>query len=210
MRRIGTRKSRLACMQVEEFLTYFPDEKFEIVYFDTEGDTDKTTPISDVEGTGFFTGTIDNALQKGVIDIAVHSAKDLPPILPNGIEVMLMTESIDPSDVLVSKNNLRLFGLPAGARIGASSARRKAQIAACRPDLDISDIRGNIDERIEKLDRGEYDAIVVAGAAMKRLGLENRITEVLPFEADPLQGRLAVTARSSDCGKGLFRRGRTG
>lgn len=197
MWRIGTRSSRLAIKQVEEFTGYFPDEKFEVVFFDTSGDIDKTTPISSIEGSDFFTDTIDSALLDGEIDLAVHSAKDLSDKLPEGITVAFMTKSIYPHDVLVG-------ALPLGARVGTSSQRRKEQLEKYRPDLQILDIRGNIEERLEELDRGEYDAIVVAGAGLIRLGLENRITQVLPFNPHPLQGRLAVTVREDDYEKGVF------
>lgn len=207
MRTIGARKTRLSVKQVEEFMRYFPEEDFKIVYFDTAGDIDKTTPISNTEGSNFFTDTIDEALLNGEIDLAVHSAKDLPRNLPREIEVAFMTESIDPHDVLVSRNNLKLSELPPGARVGTSSKRRKEQLIKERSDLQVLDIRGNIDERLEKLDKGGYDAIVIAGAGLRRLGLQNRVAEILPFETHPLQGRLAVTVRSSDYGKGLFSRG---
>lgn len=197
MWKVGCRRSRLSVKQVEEFIRYFPEQKFEIFYFDTTGDRDKTTPISDIEGSDFFTDTIDKALLEGTIDIAVHSAKDLPDKLPDGITIPFMTRSIYPYDVLVG----RLFS---GARVGTSSKRRKEQLKKYRPDIYILDIRGNIDERLEKLDSGEYDAIVVAGAGLIRLGLEGRIAQVLPFQPHPLQGSLAVTVRKTDYEKGLF------
>lgn len=199
MWRLGTRRSKLAIKQVEEFINYFPDEKFEIVFFDTTGDIDKIKPISSIEGWDFFTDKIDKALLEGRIDLALHSAKDLPDRLPNGLIVAFMTKSICPYDVLVAPK-----GLSYGARVGVSSKRRKEQIKEWRPDLKILDIRGNIDERLEKLDSGSYDAIVVAEAGLIRLGLQHRITQRLPFQIHPLQGRLAVVVRSSDYGKGLF------
>lgn len=197
MRRIGSRRSRLAVRQVEEFKRYFPDERFEVVYFDTSGDMDKVTSISMMEGSDFFTDALDKALLNGEIDMAIHSAKDLPDKIPDGITVVFITESIYPYDVLVG----RLFP---GAVVGTSSQRRKEQLRKYMNDLRISDIRGNIDERLEKLDNGEYDGIVAAGAGLIRLGLENRIAEVLPFVPHPMQGRLAVTVRSDDYGKGIF------
>lgn len=203
MWKVGARKTRLSIKQVEEFTGYFPSVEFEIVYFETAGDIDKTTAISDIEGSDFFTDTIDKALLSGEIDLAVHSAKDLPDKLPNGIEIAFMTETIDPYDVLVSRNNLKLNELPKASKVGTSSQRRKEQLAKIRSDLRILDIRGNIDERLEKLDNGDCDAIVIAGAGLRRLGLENRITQILPFSPHPMQGRLAVTVRSKDNGKGL-------
>lgn len=204
MWKVGTRKTRLAIRQVEEFIGYFPSVKFEIVYFETAGDIDKTTPIKDVEGSNFFTDTIDRALLKREIDLAVHSAKDLPAKLSDGIRVLLMTESIYPYDVLVSRNNIKFCELPKGAKVGTSSQRRREQLAKQRADLQILDLRGNIDERLEKLDKGGYDAIIAAEAGLRRLGLENRITQVLPFSPHPLQGRLAVTVRTSDYEKNIF------
>lgn len=203
MWKVGSRRSGLAIKQVEEFIKYFLGQRFEVFYFDTTGDIDKTTPISNIEGSNFFTDAVDKALLERKIDLAVHSAKDLPDKLPDGITVAFMTESIYPHDVLVGK-------LPFGAGVGASSKRRKEQLKEYRPDLQILDIRGNIEERLEKLDRGEYDAIVVAGAGLIRLGLENRIAQVLPFKPHSLQGRLAVTVREDDYEKGLYSWCRTG
>lgn len=204
MPRLGTRRSRLAIKQVEEFTRLFPEVRFEIVYFDTSGDIDKSTPIRNVEGSDFFTDTINKALLDWVIDMALHSAKDMPDKLPRGLKVVFITDSIDPTDVLVSRIGLSLEELPPSSRIGTSSQRRKEELERYRQDFRIMDLRGNIDERLEKLDNGEYDAIIIAGCALKRLGLENRITQVLPFKTHPLQGCLAVVAREDDYEKGLF------
>lgn len=201
--RIGTRTSPLALRQVEEILQTSRkahlDFKAEIVGIDTYGDKDKITPISQIEGTDFFTREIDDALLKRKIDFAVHSAKDLPDVLREGLVIAAQTKSIDPYDALVSKNNLKLTELFRGARIGTSSIRRKTQLSRYRDDFDIVDIRGNIEERLEKLDNGNLDGIVIAACGLVRLGLEKRITERIPFEIikpHPLQGALAIVAHS--------------
>jgi len=203
--RIGTRTSSLALRQVEEILQvlrrFYPDFKAEVISIDTYGDKDKITPLSQIEGTDFFTREIDDALLKGEIDLAVHSAKDLPDTIKEGLVIAAQTKSIDPYDAIVSKNGLKLAELPQGARIGTSSFRRKTQLSRYRDDFNIVDIRGNIEERLEKLDNGDLDGIVIAACALVRLGLENRITQRIPFEIfkpHPLQGSLAVVIREGD------------
>jgi len=203
--RIGTRTSFLALRQVEEILQalrkFYPDFKAEVIGIDTYGDKDKITPISQIEGTDFFTREIDDALLKWEIDFAVHSAKDLPDTIKEGLVISALINSIDSYDALVSKDGLKLAELPQGARIGTSSIRRKTQMSRYRDDFDIVDIRGNIEERLEKLDNDNLDGIVVAACALVRLGLENRITQRIPFEIlkpHPLQGALAIVTRAED------------
>ncbi|MGB9612961.1 MAG: hydroxymethylbilane synthase [Candidatus Margulisiibacteriota bacterium] len=196
--RIGTRGSRLALVQVNEVVEKLGIEDFEIVVFETRGDRDKNTPLDQVEGTDFFTDRIEEALLKKEIDLAVHSAKDLPDQLPEGLEIAVVTDSIDPADVLVSRGNQKLTELPSGAKVGTSSQRRKEQIQRLRPDLRVADLRGNIEERLAKLDGGEYDAIVIAAAGLIRLGLQDRIAERLPFETAKGQGSLAIEVRKDD------------
>ena len=196
--RIGTRGSRLALVQVNEVVEKLGIEDFEIVVFETRGDRDKKTPLDQVEGTDFFTDRIEEALLKKEIDLAVHSAKDLPDQLPEGLEIAVVTDSIDPADVLVSRGNQKLTELPSGAKVGTSSQRRKEQIQRLRPDLRVADLRGNIEERLAKLDGGEYDAIVIAAAGLIRLGLQDRIAERLPFETAKGQGSLAIEVRKDD------------
>lgn len=203
--RIGTRKSPLALKQVDEVLgllagrgVVFP---FEIVGMDTPGDHDKVTPISEVDGSDFFTRELDEALLRGEIDCAVHSAKDLPAEIPAGLEIAVVTRSIDPSDALVSRGGAGFAELPSGARVGVSSRRRKDQVLELRPDLRALDIRGTIGERLHKLREGKYDALVIASAALVRLGLEGLISERLDpafFAPHPMQGRLAVAVRAGD------------
>jgi len=219
--RIGARKSPLSLKQVEEIIQklklFYPHFSYEIVGIDTTGDKDKITPISEIEGSDFFTKEIEEALLKGeidpstsfringegsrTIDFAVHSAKDLPDRIPKGLIIAAITKSIDPYDALVSKGNLRIDQLPKGAKIGASSMRRKIQLKKYREDFQIIDIRGNIQERLEKLDKDGLDAIVVAACALVRLGLEDKITQRIPFEIltpHPLQGCLAIEIREDD------------
>lgn len=203
--KVGTRKSPLALVQVAEVLTALrkamPGIRTEILPLDTAGDKDKKTPISAMEGTDFFTKEIDEALMLGKIDCAVHSAKDLPDIIPAGIEVAALTRSIDPYDVLVSRSGLKLRELPEGARVGTSSERRKKQLLAFRPDFRLVDIRGTMQERLDKLNSENLDAVVIAGAGLIRLGLAHHITERISLKIlkpHPLQGSLAVTVRRGD------------
>lgn len=202
--RVGTRKSPLALKQTEEILGYlrefYSGFKAGIISIDTYGDKDKTTPISDMEGTDFFTREIDEALLKGEIDFAVHSAKDLPDKISEGLAIAAITKSKDPYDALVSKSNLKLGELRIGAKIGASSLRRKMQLKKYRNDFNIVDIRGSIEERLNKLDNNGLDAIIVASCALIRLGLENRISQRIPFKIlNPhhLQGALAIVVKEN-------------
>ena len=203
--RVGTRTSPLALAQVREIRqalqAVVPDVELKIVPMETMGDKDKKTPISEMEGTDFFTREIDKALLDKKIDLAIHSAKDLPEMIPEGIVIAATTRSVDPYDVLVSKGHLKLCDLSEGARIGTSSERRKNQLKAYRPDLELVDIRGTMEERLEKLVSEGLDAIVIAGAGLIRLGLGDRITERISFDIlkpHPLQGSLAVAIRTDD------------
>ena len=141
---------------------------------------------------------MDEALLNDEADIAVHSAKDLPFPLPKGLEIIALTAGLSKADALVSKSKLKLLELPAGSKIGTSSQQRKNQIIAMRADLEFVDVRGNIDERLALVDAGKIDALVVAECALQRLSYEHLITEVLPFEAHPLQGNLAVVAKAGN------------
>lgn len=199
--RIGTRSSPLALKQVDEIIKSFGLKNLEVITYNTTGDMDKRTPLPETEGTNFFTDTIDHALFTGEIDCAVHSAKDLPDKLPAGLKIAVLTKAIDSSDALVSKNDLKLNELPKGARIGASSTRRKEQLKKFRSDFHSVDIRGNVDDRLKKFELSELDGLIVAASALIRLGLENRIAERLPveiFKPHPLQGSLAVVVRKDD------------
>lgn len=193
--RVGSRPSQLALRQVEEIAGFFPNLKFEIITIETKGDKDKTTPLVFKEGSNFFTDEIHQALLKGEIDLAVHSAKDLEQDIPQGLTIAARTKSISPFDCLVSRNKKKISELAQRSIIGTSSRKRKEAILSFRPDLLTCDIRGNIEQRLAQLDQGKFDAVIIAEAALIRLGLSFRITEVLPaskFKPHPLQGRLAI------------------
>lgn len=203
--RVGTRTSSLAIKQVEEVLDalrrFYPDSEINMMGFQTTGDKDRITPISEIEGTDFFTREIDGALLKREIDFAVHSAKDLPDNLIDGVVIAAITSSVDVHDALVSKGRLELDELPGGAKIGTSSSRRKMQLRKYREDFHLVDIRGNIDERLRKLYNSDLGAIVIAVAGLIRLGLVDKITQQLSLEVmqpHPLQGSLALVVRKED------------
>ncbi len=203
--RLGTRGSQLALAQTELVAALLrskqPDAQVELVEIQTAGDRDQASSLSSGEGIGWFTSALQDALSRGDVDIAVHSYKDLPTKRPAGLVIAAVPLREDPRDALVSRNRMSFRGLPAGARVGTSSARRTAQLRAIRPDVEIVPIRGNVDTRIGKVDGGEYDATVLALAGLKRLGLEQRATHVFGFEEmlpAPAQGVLAVECRSDD------------
>jgi len=203
--KIGVRPSLLALKQAQEAIgllkKIYPKAAFEVCKIGTPGDRDKVTPLSEVDGSDFFTRDIDEALLNGKIDIAVHSSKDLPLALPNGLKVMFETESISRFDALVSKGGHKLAELALGSRIGSSSLRRKKEINGLRPDLEIVDARGTIVERLSLIDSGKIDALIVAHAALIRLKLEHRIAEIFPlgiFNTHPKQGCLAIVTRSKN------------
>ncbi len=198
MLRVGTRPSPLAIKQVDELKKLFSRVNFEVVIISTFGDQDKITPLTNVSASDFFTREIDQALFEGKIDIALHSSKDLPDKLKEGLRVVLETKSISPFDALVSKGRFKLRQLPSASRVGLSSQRRKDQILALRQDLVIVDVRGNIGERLGLIDAGKIDALVVAQAALIRLGFEHLISEVFSkdaFSVHPKQGSLALVTR---------------
>lgn len=193
--RVGTRPSCLALRQVEEVQTQIPGINFKVIPILTEGDKDKTTPLILRENSDFFSYEIEQALLRGEIDAAVHSAKDLEENIPDELSIVAMTKSISRFDCFVSRFGYTLDTIPAGSIIGTSSRNRREGIKGYRKDLIIKDIRGNVDERLKQLNRGDFDAIVVAHAALIRLGLSGRITNIIPFNIiNPhlLQGRLAV------------------
>ena len=194
--RIISRQSRLALLQVEELVKEAGITDYELIKTTSYGDRHKEMSLMD-EGLAqdFFTRELDEALLEGRADIAVHSAKDLPNPLPDGIELLALTEGKDPSDSLVARDGLTLTTLPAGSKVGTSSAQRKEELLKVRPDLVVVPIRGTIEERIAQVDDGSVDALIVATCALDRLGLSHRATERLPFKTHPLQGKLAVTGR---------------
>lgn len=202
---IGTRGSKLALKQSdivkEKLLAKHPDLQIEIKIIKTEGDTNASPIPLDTIGKGWFTKEIENELLGGQIDIAVHSLKDLPEELPPGLCIAAYPEREDPRDVLVSKSGADFAALPQGAVIGTDSTRRDAQARALRPDIKVKSVRGNVPTRLQKLAEQDYDAIIIAAAGLKRLGLEAKITQY--FEPDQLtpapgQGILAVEARQND------------
>ncbi|HOK40759.1 MAG TPA: hydroxymethylbilane synthase [bacterium] len=197
--RIGSRGSNLAIKQVEEIIEMINEDfEYEIKKYKTRGDIDKKTPIFEIEGTDFFTDEIEKGLLNDEIDVAVHSAKDLPDIIPSNLCVIALTEAKYRNDVLISKNKLKLLELPERAKIGTCSQRRKEQLIKYRPDLQIVDIRGNIEERIRILEESNLDGIIVAEAGIRRLGLDNYISEIISEEIispHPLQGSLAIEAK---------------
>ncbi len=193
----GVRVSPLALKQAQELQQLIPEVSLEIIPIKTSGDEDRVTPLADREESDFFTDAIEKALLDRRIDIGIHSAKDLEKNMPQGLAIIALTKSISPDECLVSRANLTLRQLPQGARVATSSRKRREAILRFRPDLKIVDIRGNIEERLAQLDSGKFEALIVAHAALLRLGYEQRIAEIIPQEiipAHPLQGRLAVQA----------------
>jgi hydroxymethylbilane synthase len=201
--RVGTRKSKLAMWQtnyVVHLMRFFdPSLEVEIVPITTKGDKILDAPLAKIGDKGLFTKEIEEALLRGEIDMAVHSLKDLPTKLPEGLTIAAYTTRDYPFDVLVSREGKKLKELPAGAVVGTSSLRRKAQLKRFRPDLQIKDIRGNVDTRLRKLDEGQYDAIILAQSSLERLGWGDRITEVLDYFIPAVgQGIMAVETREDD------------
>ena len=194
--RIVARGSRLSQIQVKEVMSKIPDTPYKLKILESFGDKRQDLSLLNGEAPDdMFTRELDLALLNGEADIAIHSAKDLPEHLNDGLEVIALYEAFDKSDSLVSRDNMKLQELPAGSRIGTSSPLRRKELLALRPDLEIVGIRGCIEDRVEQVRRGDVDAAIVATCALKRLGMEQDIAEVLPFETHPMQGRLAVTAR---------------
>ena len=203
--RIGTRASALALWQarhVESLVRALPGSPpVELVPIATTGDLRADVPLWAVRGRAFFTKEIDRALLEGRIDVAVHSLKDLPTAMEPGLALAAVLTREDPRDALVSRNGVPLSQLPAGARIGTSSLRRRAFLARARGDLTLLELRGNVPTRLERLDRGDYEAIILAAAGLKRLGLDHRITQHLSAEEFPpavSQGAIGVCTRADD------------
>lgn len=201
---IGSRGSRLAEIQARWVLTtlanIYPNVEFSLTRIATRGDRQKTIPLDRVPGYGVFVKELQEALLDGRIDLAVHSLKDLPVRTPDRLSLAAVTRRLDPRDVLISRSR-KLDELAPNSLIGTSSPRRTAQLLVHRPDLKVEGIRGNVDTRLRKVSSGEVDGIIVAAAAMIRLGLEDRITEYLPVEyflPQPGQGALALEIRADD------------
>jgi hydroxymethylbilane synthase len=200
--RIGTRGSALALAQADMVASRLreahPSLRFELTIVKTEGDTDKTSPLTVIGGRGVFTSALQGSLLNGDIDLAVHSAKDVPSLSPAGLVLAAFPDREDARDALVSRHGVGMNDLPANPVIGTSSRRRAVQIAALRPDAVIRDLRGNIDTRLRKAQGDEYDAIVLAVAGITRMGWSEAITQPLAvefFTPAPAQGAIAVETR---------------
>ena len=203
--KVVCRNSPLSLVQVEEIFASHPSLRYELTSLDSFGDKNKhVSLLNDVAGD-FFTRELDALLLNDEADMAVHSAKDLPYPLPCGLELYCLTGASDKTDALVGRGGLKLSELPAGARVGTSSTRRKTDLLNLRPDLTVVSIRGKIEERIAQVDCGYIDALIVATCALKRLGLISRASEILPFSTHPLQGNLAVVGVENNPEvKGIF------
>ena len=202
---IGTRGSRLALWQAEWVRTRLqelaPDLKIEIQRIRTSGDKILDVPLAKIGGKGLFVKEIEEALLQKGVDIAVHSMKDVPSALPSGLAILCVPPREDPRDAWIGKDHVTLTHLKAGSRVGTSSLRRQAQLFSHRGDITIGMLRGNLDTRLRKLQEGEFDAIVLAAAGLKRLGWEDQITEFLdPDVSLPAigQGALGIEGRKDD------------
>lgn len=197
--RIATRKSPLAMWQAEfvkaELEKAHPGLEVELLPMSTKGDKILDVPLAKIGGKGLFTKELEDRMMDGDADIAVHSMKDVPMELPEGFALGAILKRHSPTDAFVSNNHATFDELPQGAILGTSSLRRKAQLMALRPDLDVRDLRGNVGTRLSKLDAGEYDAIVLATSGLQRLGLDERIRhEISPDVCLPAvtQGTLGI------------------
>lgn len=202
--RIGTRGSALALWQTN-FVAQLLKEKFgyesEIVKIKTTGDKILDSPLAKIGSKGLFVKEIEVALLEKRVDIAVHSAKDVPTEQPDGLIIAAFLKREDPRDALISKDGLKLSELPEGTVVGTSSLRRRAQLLHFRPDLKLVDVRGNVDTRLRKMNEGQFEAIILAKAGLKRMGFENSITEVITTDIMlPAvgQGSIAVECREDD------------
>jgi hydroxymethylbilane synthase len=203
--RIGTRGSLLARAQtqwvVEQLHTLYHELAFVVEIIQTTGDLRRDVPFNQVGTKGMFVKEIEQALLDDEIDIGVHSLKDMPAELPEDLILACYPQREDARDALISRDGATLLNLPQGSVVGTSSIRRRVQLQAARPDLDIRELRGNLDTRLRKLDEGEYDAIVLACAGLNRLGFADRITERLSVEiCVPAvgQGALGLETRRDD------------
>ncbi|MEG3437647.1 hydroxymethylbilane synthase [Pannus brasiliensis CCIBt3594] len=206
--RIGSRKSQLALVQTywvqEELQKHHPDRQFDVETMSTQGDKILDVALAKIGDKGLFTKELENGMLDGSIDLAVHSLKDLPTNLPDGLILGCVTERVDPADALVVNEKNRAYELatlPPGSVIGTSSLRRLAQLRHHFPHLTFKDVRGNVNTRLAKLDAGEYDAIILAVAGLQRLGLGERVHQVIPAEISLHavgQGALGIECRAED------------
>lgn len=202
---LGTRASKLALQQSEWFQgqvqAVAPDVTVTLTRIQTSGDKIIDVPLAKIGGKGLFVKEIEEALLSGEIDFAVHSMKDVPTQLPDGLEILCVPPREDSRDALISRTGCRFHELPVGARVGSSSLRRQSQFLHARPDLRIEMLRGNLDTRLKKLKEGQFDAIILAAAGLRRLGWTEEITEYLdPQLCLPAigQGALGIEGRSND------------
>lgn len=203
--RIATRQSPLALWQANhvkaELEAAHPQLRIELITFTTQGDKILDTPLAKIGGKGLFVKELEHAILEGRADIAVHSMKDVPMHFPEGLGLLAIGKREDPHDAFVSNHYASLASLPAGAIVGTSSLRRQCQLKHTRPDLVLKDLRGNVNTRLNKLDQGEYDALILASAGLKRLGFGQRIKENI---ASPIslpavgQGALGIEGRLND------------
>ena len=205
MLKIATRKSPLASWQAEfvksKLENIYPDLKVELVKMSTQGDQILNSPLSKIGGKSLFIKELEVGIMEGRADIAVHSMKDVPYELPQGFEIGAILERENPFDAFVSNDFNSIQDLPIGAKLGSCSLRRIVQVKAMRPDLEILDLRGNINTRLKKLDDGEYDAIILACSGLTRLGFDNRIKQDLsPDDSLPAvgQGALGIEIKAND------------
>ncbi len=203
--RIATRGSMLALQQsgiIKAALEkLWPEIRFELQIIKTTGDKITGVPLAQVGGKGLFVKEIEDALLDGSADLAVHSMKDVPAALPEGLVIAAVPEREDPRDALIIRSGKTIADLRHGALIGTSSLRRSAQIRAMRPDFEVRDLRGNVETRLRKLDEGQFDAIILAAAGLNRMGWQDRVTMYMdPVEFIPAigQGALGIEARSGD------------
>ena len=203
--KIGTRQSLLALWQSNHLAAclrkQYPECEVVLKKIVTKGDRTLDVPLAQIGGKGLFTKEIEEDLLSGEVDLAVHSLKDMPTVLPEGLCLTAITERANVGDAFVSNDYACFEELPLGAIVGTSSLRRKAQLLAARPDLTIRDLRGNVDTRLRKLDEGLYDAVILAAAGLERLGHGDRIKAIIPSDVClPAvgQGALAIECRTDD------------
>ena len=201
---VGTRGSKLALWQAN-FVAKALQEKFnvkaELKIIKTTGDKILDAPLARIGGKGLFVKEIERALSSGEVDLAVHSMKDVPTELPEGLKISAMTQRFDPRDALISKSGVKLKHLPKRTRVGTSSLRRKAQLLHLRPDLEIVDVRGNLETRLRKMNDGQFEAIVLASAGLERMGFADLITELIDPQVSLSavgQGSIGVETRIDD------------
>ena len=202
---IGTRSSQLALWQAEwvqrQLKEMAPDLSIVLKRIQTSGDKIQDVPLAKVGGKGLFVKEIEEALLRKDIDLAVHSMKDMPAVLPNGLTIICVPEREDPRDALLTRDGKNFEALPVGARVGTSSLRRQAQLLHARMDLQIEMLRGNVDTRLRRLQENHFDAIVLAASGLRRLGWDSHITEYLPVNVSlPAigQGALGIEGREDD------------